>query len=68
MENDRVTMVWTVRKKTEQELDKEKENKLPPSDSIQFKTMLDIENRTRVAEKRSPVTALEYRTDLKSVL
>jgi hypothetical protein len=61
-------MVWTVRKKTEQELDKEKENKLPPSDSIQFKTMLDIENRTRVVEKRPPVTALKYRTDLKSVL
>ena len=68
VENDRVTRAWTVRKKTKQELDKEKENKLPPSESIQFKTMLDIENRTRVIEKRPPVTMLEYRADLKSAL
>ena len=68
VENDRVTMVWTVREKTKQELDKEKENKLPPSDSIQFKTMLDVEHRTLALEKKPNLTVAEYRTALKKLL
>jgi hypothetical protein len=66
IEAKRVTKVYTVRKKTAKELDADKDSQLPLIDSVAFKIMLDIENRTRVIEKRPSVTALEYRTNLKS--
>ena len=68
VENKRVTRVWTVRKKTDKELDKEKEDKLPPSDSIQFKAMLDVENRTRALEKNPALTVEKYKASLKGML
>ena len=68
LKSDRVVKVWTIRPRTAQELDDVKEGKLPLSDSIGFKTMLDIENRTRIVEKKPSVTALEYRALFKEML
>ena len=64
----KVTRVWTVRPKTADELDADKENQIPPSNSIQFKTMLDVENRTLALENKPAVTADEYRETLKGML
>ena len=68
VEADKVTKVWTVRAKTEQELDAYKEMQIPSSYSIQFKTMLDVENRTLALEGKPAVTVLEYRETLKAML
>ena len=57
VENKRVTRVWTVRKKTDKELD-----------SIQFKSMLDVENRTRALEKNPALTVEKYKASLKGML
>ena len=64
----KVTRVWTVRPKTADELDTIKEEQIPHSDSIQFKTMLDVENRTLALEGKPTVTVLEYRETLKGML
>ena len=72
VEADKVTKVWTVNAKTEQELDAElaarKENRIPRSSSVEFKAMLDIENRTLALEGKPAVTELEYRETLKAML
>jgi hypothetical protein len=64
----KVTRVWTVRPKTADELDADKEARIPPSDSIQFKAMLDVENRTLALESKPAVTADGYRETLKGML
>ena len=64
----KVTRVWTVRPKTAEELDADKEGQIPPSDSIQFKAMLDVENRTLALESKPAVTADGYRETLKGML
>ena len=64
----KITRVWTVRPKTADELDTIKEEQIPHSDSIQFKTMLDVENRTLALEGKPTVTVLEYRETLKGML
>ena len=64
----KVTRVWTVRPKTADEIDVDKEARIPPSDSIQFKAMLDVENRTLALESKPAVTADEYRETLKGML
>jgi hypothetical protein len=64
----KVTRVWTVRPKTADELDADKEARIPPSDSIQFKAMLDVENRTLALESKPAVTADDYRETLKGML
>ena len=68
VKDDRVTKVWTVRPITAQELDAKKEGQIPSIESVEFKTMLDMENRTRILEKKSPFTVLEYRVSLKEML
>ena len=68
VEADQGTRVWTVRAKTEQELDAEKESQIPYSNSLPFKTMLDVENRTLALESKPAVTASEYRETLKAML
>ena len=68
VEIDKVTKTWTVRPKTADELDADKEARIPPSDSIQFKAMLDVENRTLALESKPAVTADEYRETLKGML
>ena len=64
----KVTRVWTVRPKTADELDADKEGQIPLSDSIQFKAMLDVENRTLALESKPAVTVDEYRETLKGML
>tara|TARA_Y100000034_G_scaffold14105_1_gene14778 strand:- start:96 stop:488 length:393 start_codon:yes stop_codon:yes gene_type:complete len=64
----KVTRVWTVRPKTADELDADKEGQIPSSDSIQFKAMLDVENRTLALENKPAVTADDYRETLKGML
>ena len=64
----KVTRVWTVRPKTDEELDVDKESQIPSSDSIQFKAMLDVENRTLALENKPAVTADDYRETLKGML
>ena len=64
----KVTRVLTVRPKTAEELDADKEARIPPSDSIQFKAMLDVENRTLALESKPAVTADGYRETLKGML
>ncbi len=64
----KATRVWTVRPKTADELDADKEARIPPSDSIQFKAMLDVENRTLALESKPAVTADDYRETLKGML
>ncbi len=64
----KATRAWTVRPKTADELDADKEARIPPSDSIQFKAMLDVENRTLALESKPAVTADDYRETLKGML
>jgi hypothetical protein len=68
VEIDKVTKTWTVRPKTADEIDVDKEARIPPSDSIQFKAMLDVENRTLALESKPAVTVDEYRETLKGML
>jgi len=68
VEIDKVTKTWTVRPKTAEELDADKEGQIPPSDSIQFKAMLDVENRTLALESKPAVTVDDYRETLKGML
>jgi len=64
----KVTRVWAVRPRTADELDAYKESQIPLSDSIQFKAMLDVENRTLALESKPAVTVDEYRETLKGML
>ena len=64
----KATRAWTVRPKTDEELDADKEGQIPPSNSIQFKAMLDVENRTLALENKPAVTAADYRETLKGML
>jgi len=64
----KATRAWTVRPKTADELDADKEARIPPSDSIQFKAMLDVENRTLALENKPAITVDEYRETLKGML
>jgi hypothetical protein len=68
VEADKVTKTWTVRPRTADEIDADKEARIPPSDSIQFKAMLDVENRTLALESKPAVTADDYRETLKGML
>ena len=64
----KVTRVWAVRPRTADELDAYKESQIPLSDSIQFKAMLDVENRTLALESKPAVTVDDYRETLKGML
>ena len=72
VEADKVTKVWTIRPRPKKEIDAElaaaKESRIPRSYSIEFKAMLDIENRTLALEGKPAVTELEYRETLKAML
>ena len=68
VKDDSVTKVWTIRPRTAQELDDVLEGKLPLNDSIEFKAMLDMENRTLALEKKPKLTAAKYRASLKALL
>ena len=72
VEIDKVTKTWTVLPRPQEEIDAAraaaKERSIPRSYSVEFKTMLDIENRTLALEGKPSVTELEYRETLKAMI
>jgi hypothetical protein len=60
--------VWTVRDKTAQELDGEKELSLDAYDRLSFLVNFDQENRIRALEGKAAITQLQYRNALKARL
>lgn len=68
VEAERVTRVWTVRGKTAQEIDAEKESYLDNIERLGFEVDFDHENRLRVLEGRATVTAAQFRAALKARL
>jgi hypothetical protein len=65
---DKVTDTWTVRAKTAQELDLDKENKLSGIDFLQFELGFDHENRIRTLEGKAAITKVQFRNALKARL
>lgn len=68
IETSRVLDTWTVRAKTTQELDAEKDARISAIDLLQFAVSFDMENRMRVLEGKAQVTAAQYRNALKARL
>ncbi len=60
--------VWTVRDKTAEELDAEKEATINQFDVLAFKVLFDHENRTRAIESKAPITQAQFRAALKARL
>jgi hypothetical protein len=65
---DQVTQVWTVRAKTAQELDADKEAALDRFDMLALKALFNHENRIRPLEAKAIVTAAQFRAALKGML
>lgn len=63
-----VTDTWTVRDKNTSETDAEKDEVIAAIDKLQFLIAFDIENRVRVLESKSQITAAQYRAALKARL
>jgi hypothetical protein len=68
IEETSVVDTWTVRLKTAQEIDDEKAAKVSAIDALQFLVSFDMENRVRVLESKSTITAAQYRAALKARL
>lgn len=68
LEAERVTRVWTVRNKTPAEIDLEKESHLDNLERLGFEIDFDHENRIRVLEGKSQITASTFRAALKARL
>lgn len=68
VEPSRVTEVYSVRAKTAQELDADKEDMIPPNVSAVFKILFNHENRIRTLESRPQVTAAQFRAAVKALL
>ena len=72
IEADRVKLVWTVRDKTQQELDAEvelsKDMEVAAYDRLTFKVAFVHENRIRALEGKQPITAEQFRTALRGML
>lgn len=62
------TRTFTVRAKTAQELDADKELKLDQVDMLNFEVNFDQENRIRALEGKAAITKLQYRNALKARL
>jgi hypothetical protein len=62
------TLTWTVRAKTSEELDADKESTLYAYDLLNFEVNFDQENRIRVLEGKATITKLQYRNALKARL
>lgn len=62
------THTWTVRDKTAQELDAEKDARVANEDFLQFEIHFDLENRVRALEGKSAITRAQYRAALKARL
>lgn len=64
-----VTHGWSIRDKTPQELDDEKESQLTLAvDTLQFKVLFDHENRIRVLEGKAAISPAQFRAALKARL
>lgn len=61
-------MTWTVRDKTAQELDADKEAELSRYDRLNFEVNFDQENRIRALENKAAITKAQYRNALKGRL
>lgn len=60
--------VWTVRDKTAEELDAEKDAAINQFDVLAFKVLFDHENRTRALESKAAITQAQFRAALKARL
>lgn len=61
-----VTRTWTVRDKTSDEINVDKDLRIPQTESVQYKIMFDQENRVRKLEGLDPTTDDEFRAVLRS--
>jgi hypothetical protein len=65
---DKVTRVWTVRSKTAQEIDADKDGAINAMDMLAFKVLFGHENRVRVLESKAAITAAQFKAALKAML
>ena len=63
---EKITRTWTVRDKTPEEINADKDLQIPRTDSVQYKIMFDQETRVRKLEGLSPTTDDEFRVLLRS--
>lgn len=68
IEESRVVDTWTIRPKTAEEIDAEKDFRISGIDKLQFAIHFDAENRLRALEGKQPITAAQYRNALKARL
>lgn len=68
IESARVVDTWTVRAKTAEEVDAEKDIRIDAFDRLNFEVNFDQENRIRALESKTPVTRAQYRAALKARL
>jgi hypothetical protein len=61
-----ITRTWTVRDKTPDEINADKDLQIPRTDSVQYQIMFDQENRVRKLEGLRPTTDDEFRVLLRS--
>jgi|TARA_R110002012_G_scaffold300954_1_gene501025 hypothetical protein len=62
----KITRKYTVRDKTPEEINLDKDLRIPRTDSVQYKIMFDQENRVRKLEGLAPTTDDEFRVLLRS--
>jgi hypothetical protein len=60
--------VWSVRDKTAEEADAEKNAKAAAVDTLIFRVLFNHENRIRTLEAKQPITAEQFRNALKAML
>jgi len=65
---DNVTEVWGKTALTDQEISDLKYARLSAIDALQFRIMFDLQNRLRVLEGKTAVTASQFRNALKELL
>lgn len=63
-----LTRTWTVRAKTAQELDAEKDGRVSAIDALTLAVAFDHENRLRALEGKTAITAAQFRAALKARL
>jgi hypothetical protein len=65
---DEVTIVWTVRSKTAQELDADRSGQVESTDRVAFLIAFQHENRLRAIEGQPAVSQTQFRNALKALL
>ena len=64
---DRYTVAFTVRDKTAQELDRDRDINLDAVDRVVLRVLFNHENRLRALEGRAPATPAEFRAAIKAL-